>query len=219
MKEELIEKLKESIIRYDEEAAKKTAEAIVKAGINPLRAIEEGISTAASVVGDKFEKGEYFLPDVLLSADVMKVTSDILMKNASEEEKEKLERRKLGKVVIATVAGDIHDIGKNILAALLSARGFEVHDLGRDAESMKIIDRALEVNADIIALSALMTTTRPSQKEVIDLLEALNKRDKFIVMVGGGPTDQAWAERIGADGWAEKASEAVILAQELVRRR
>jgi methylmalonyl-CoA mutase cobalamin-binding domain/chain len=120
-------------------------------------------------------------------------------------------------VVIATVRGDIHDIGKNIVALLLRARGFEVYDLGVDVESMRIIEEALEYDADIIALSALMTTTLPSQREVLELLRELSVRDKFKVMVGGGATTPEWASKIGADGWAETAVEAVELAVKLVR--
>lgn len=126
-------------------------------------------------------------------------------------------KSKKAKVVLGTVSGDIHDIGKNIVGLLLEANGFEVHDIGKDVQSMRFIEKAEEVGADIIALSSLMTTTRPAQKDVIDLLKAMNLRKKYVVMVGGAPTSREWAEEIGADGWAETANEAVIRAQNLVQ--
>jgi trimethylamine corrinoid protein len=126
---------------------------------------------------------------------------------------------KMGNVVIGTVSGDIHDIGKNIVALLLEVNGFDTHDLGKDVESMKFIERAGEVQADIMALSALMTTTKPTQKEVMDLLKEMDMHKKFLVMIGGAPTTSEWAEQIGADGWAETAEQGVKLAQKLIKER
>ncbi|MFQ6077213.1 MAG: B12-binding domain-containing protein, partial [Candidatus Bathyarchaeia archaeon] len=162
----MIRKLSQSVVEYDEEAAKKAAEEILRAGIDPLMAIEEGISPAARIVGEKFEKGEYFLPHLLLAAEAVKVASDILTAGLRMKDRLEMEAKGLGDVVIATVSGDIHDIGKNIVALLLSVNGFKIHDLGRDVESMAIVQRAIDVKADIIALSALMSTTLPSQREV-----------------------------------------------------
>jgi len=125
----------------------------------------------------------------------------------------------MGKVVIGTVSGDIHDIGKNIVALLLEVNGFDAQDMGKDVESMKFIERATEVQANVMALSALMTTTRPAQKEIMDLLNEMGLRQKFLVMVGGAPTTSEWAEQIGADGWAETAEQGVRLAQRLVKKR
>lgn len=214
--DELIERLRGSIVAYDEETAKNVAEEILKADINPLRAIEEGITSAARIVGEKFEKKEYYLPELMVAADAMKAAADILLSAVGEKEREALERKKTGTVVIATAKGDIHDIGKNIVAMLLSVYGFKVYDLGRDVDSMRIIERAIEVNAEMIGISALMTTTRAAQMEVIDLLKGMGLRDRFFVMVGGGSTNQAWSEAIGADGWAEDAGKAVELAQKLL---
>ena len=215
----MIERLKKSIVEYDVESAKKISDEIAKAGIDSLKVIEEGISPAAKIVGEKFEKGEYFLPEVLLASDSMKAAIDILLAKTGAREKEEIERKKLGRVVTATVKGDIHDIGKTILSLLLEVNRFDVHDLGKDVDSMRIIEKAMEVDADIIALSALMSTTRGAQKEVIDLLEGIGTRKRFIVMVGGGSVDKEWLEETKADGWAETASEAVELAKELVKRR
>ena len=215
----LIEKLKKSIIDCDEEEAKRIANEILAAGIDPVKAVNEGISPAAKVVGEKFEKGEYFLTHLMLAGEAMKAASEILMSKLSEKEKERVSAEKVGSVVLATVSGDIHDIGKNILGLLLSVNGFKVYDLGKDVDAMTIVQKAIEAKADIIALSALMTTTMPAQKEVIDLLKAMGVRDKFVVLVGGGSTTKEWAEEIGADGWAETAEEAVSLAKMLMEKK
>jgi len=217
--EELIGRLKKSIIDCDEETAKRHAEKILKLRIDPITVISETVSPAARIVGERFERGDYYLADILLAAEAMKSATNILLSGVSEKVKADLERKKLGKVLIATVSGDIHDIGKNVVGTMLSVADFTVYDLGRDRPSMEIINRALETEADIIALSALMTTSMPSQKEVIDLLHAMGIRNRFVVIVGGGPTTKEWADQIGADGWAKDASEAVRVAQNLAKRR
>ncbi len=207
----VIERLRASIINLDEEEAKKATEEILSKGIDVKIAIEEGITKAAKIIGDKFERGEYFLGELLVAADIITENMNMMLSALPEGVKEKL-----GKVVIATVYGDIHDIGKNLLAQLLKIYGFEVYDLGRDVPSMKIVEKALEVNADIIALSSLMTTTMPAQKEVIDILKELKVRDRFKVIIGGGSTSPEWAKEIGADGWGETAWDGVKLAMKFV---
>ncbi|MBC7219779.1 MAG: B12-binding domain-containing protein, partial [Hadesarchaea archaeon] len=151
---DMIEELKKSIIEYDVDSAKRISEEMVKAGVDPIKAVNEGIAPAAKIVGDKFEKGEYFLPEVLLASEAMKAAVDILLAKSGSKAREEIESKRLGKVVIATVKGDIHDIGKTILALLLEVNNFEVYDMGRDVDSMAIIQKANEVKADIIALSA-----------------------------------------------------------------
>ena len=215
----LIDRLKESIIAFDEDEARKVAKEIVAADLDPLKVIQEGISAGANIVSDKFETEEYYLPELMLAGEAMQAASDILMGGMNKEKKAEMEARTVGTVITATVFGDIHDIGKNILSMLLTVNGFKVIDLGRGVDSMEIVQRAREYQADIIALSALMPTTMPSQKEVIDILEAMETRDEFIVMVGGGSTSLLWADKIGADGWAEIAPKAVELAKELVEKR
>ena len=210
--------MKNAIVEGDEEAAKKAATAILESGVDPLMAIEQVLTPSAKAVGDKFECGELFLSNLMMAADAMRSATEILVSGITEERKKALQAHNFGTVVIATVAGDIHDIGKNIVSTLLSVGGFTVHDLGRDVESMRIIDKAVEVKANVIGLSALMSTTRAAQKEVIELLKSLGKRDQFKIMVGGGSMDKAWVEEIGADGWKESAGEAVGLAKELVVR-
>jgi len=217
--EELIAELKNSIVNCDEGSANRAANTILKRKIDPITAIREAVSPAARIVGERFEKGEYYLADILLAAEAMKSTTNILLTGVGQKAKTELETKKLGKVVIATVSGDVHDVGKNIVATMLSVSDFTVYDAGRDRPSMEIINRAVETGSDIIALSALMTTSMPSQKEVIDLLNAMGIRRRFAIIVGGGPTTKEWAREIGADGWAKDASEAVRVAQGLAKKR
>jgi len=153
------------------------------------------------------------------AADTMRAASRVLVSGIREESKGKTMAGRIGKIMIGTVSGDIHDIGKNIVALLLEVNGFDTHDLWKDVESLKFIERAKEVQADIMALSALMMTTKPAQKEVMDLLNEMGLRKKLLVIIGGAPTTNEWAEQIGADGWAETAEQGVELAQRLVKER
>jgi len=213
--EEFFVELREAIIAGDVQRAKECAAKIVEEGIDPLKAIEEAVQPAARIVGEKFERLEIFLVDLIMAADAMKAATEIL----TSVIKAKRPLKPAGKVVIATVQGDIHDIGKNIVAALLVASGFEVYDLGVDVPALKIIEKAEEVGADVIALSALMTSTMRGQRDVIDMLKAMGIRDKYIVVVGGGATTAEWAREIGADGWAETAPEGVNLIRRLVEEK
>lgn len=213
----MLNKLKQAIIDGNDEAAKSVSKEIAVEGIDPLEAINEAVIPAARMAGEKFEKGEFFLPHLLLAADAMKAAIDVLTVGMSDATREELGKE--GTVVIATVEGDIHDIGKNIVALLLEVNGFQVHDLGRDVNSLDIIRRAMDVNADIIALSSLMTTSMPSQRDVIEMLEAMDVRDRFIVMIGGGSVTNEWAIEIGADRYSETAEGAVKLAKELLRKK
>jgi corrinoid protein of di/trimethylamine methyltransferase len=218
-REVMFEKLAEAVVNGDEETAKKVSEEIVKSGADRLEVIEKYLSPAMKRVGEKFEKGEYFLTNLMLSAEAMKSATRVLTADLDKEARGRLKGETKGIVVIGTVDGDIHDIGKNILSLLLQANGFEVHDLGRDVSTMNFVDKAQEVNARMIALSSLMTTTRPAQKDVIDLLKAMGLRNKYVVMVGGAPTTNEWAEEIGADAWAETAEEAVRVAEKIMKER
>lgn len=213
-KEELFKKLSEAVIACDSQAVVDAAKQVIEKGIDPVEAIEKGLSKGAIAVGEKFDKMEIFLTGLMMAADAMKAGIDILLPHIS---KEKIVKK--GTVVSGTVKGDIHDIGKNILIALLRANGFDVYDLGADVPTSKFIEEAEKVNADIITLSALMSSTIGGQKDVIDYLKETGKREKFIVMVGGGPTTREWVEEIGADGWAETATEAVKLASELIAKK
>ncbi|MEM5867542.1 MAG: corrinoid protein [Candidatus Aenigmatarchaeota archaeon] len=208
------EELYNAIITYDKERAISAAKKIAEEEDDIIKAIEECLVRGAKDVGEKFDRLEIFLPELLMAADAMQAALNILLP--------KIPRGKVpkkGVVVSGTVKGDIHDIGKNILVAMLRANGFEVYDLGVDVPTSKFIEEAERVQADIITLSALMASTLGGQKDVIDYLKATGKRDKFIVMVGGGPTTREWAEEIGADGYAETASEAVKVALELIKKK
>lgn len=213
-KEELFNKLSEAVMACDSEAVVELAKRVIERGIDPVEAIEKGLSKGAVAVGEKFDKMEIFLTGLMMAADAMKAGMDVLLPQIS---KDKVVTR--GKVVSGTVKGDIHDIGKNILVALLRANGFDVYDLGVDVTTSKFIEEAEKVEADIITLSALMSSTVGGQKDVIEYLKETGRREKFIVMVGGGPTTREWVEEIGADGWAETATEAVKVALGLIKKR
>ncbi|KUO39615.1 MAG: hypothetical protein APZ16_00520 [Candidatus Hadarchaeum yellowstonense] len=211
MSGEIIKKLFNSVLEGDEEKSQAAAEEAVQAGIDPIFAIEQGLAAALNEMGTRFERGEIFLPDLLLAADAMKAGMDILL---SKVPKEKTPRA--GVIVIGTVEGDIHDMGKNLVAALLSAAGFQVHDLGRDVKAMNFVKKAKEVNANIIAASALMSTTSPFIKDIISILNDEQIRDRFKVIVGGGAVTKEFAEMVGADGYGQNATEAVQLAKEVM---
>jgi corrinoid protein of di/trimethylamine methyltransferase len=212
--EKYLEKLYEAISIGDSQKAKEYAEKILQEGLDPLKAIEEAVKPAAKSIGEKFERFEAFLPDLIASADAMKIATDILV-SAIKTEKP----AKVAKVVMATVEGDIHDIGKNIVCALLQANGFEVYDLGVNVPASKIIEKAEEVKADIIGLSSMLTMSMEQQKILIKLLEELGLRDKYLVMVGGAPVTKEWCSQIGADGYGKDASEAVKEAFRLLEKR
>jgi len=213
-KDEILDKLCEAVVAGGMNSVIKAAKEAVEKGVDPLDAIDNGLSKGARIIGDKFDKLEIFLPELLIAADAMNAGLDILLAKIPKEK-----TAKKGTVVCGTVKGDIHEIGKKIVAALLFANGFEVHDLGADVPTSKFIEEAGKVGADIIGLSALMSSTMSAQKDVIDYLKAVGERKKYIVLVGGGPTTQEWANEIGADGYAKTAPEAVKLAIDLVKRK
>ena len=211
---DLLDMLRDAIINIDESAAKGTAEKIVKEKIDSAIALKYSIPQAAVKIGEKFDNGEYFLPHLVMAGDLMDAVSAILEKNLAAG---KIERKKT--IVIGTVQGDMHSVGKNIVATMLKAGGFAVFDLGVDVPSLNIIEKAKEVKADMIALSSLLTTTMPYLKEVIEDLRALGIRQQFKVMVGGGPVTKAYADGIGADGYGRDAVEALDEAKKLLLQR
>jgi len=212
-KDKILEKLRLSVINGDIEAAEAAAKEAIDAGIDPLEAIEEGLSKGIKEVGDKFEKLELFLSDMMVAAEAMSKAVEILEKKLPKE----ATRASKGVIVIGTVEGDIHDIGKNIVAALLKANGFRVYDLGKDTPSRKFIEKAEEVNANVIGLSALLSTTMIKQEEVIKMLKDLGLRDKYKVIIGGAPVTEEWAKKIGADAYGKNANDGVIKVKELLR--
>jgi methanogenic corrinoid protein MtbC1 len=173
------------------------------------------LTEAIREVGDAFERFDIFLPEMMMAADAMIEVMKVLEPGLKAEGKGTAQMGT--KVVMASVKGDIHEIGKNIVITLLTAHGYTILDMGADVDSLDIVKTAERENADIIGLSALMTTTMPGQKEVIDILMDMGLRGKFRVIIGGSPTSQDWAHKIGADGWAKDASEAVRVVEKLVK--
>jgi len=206
--ERIYEAMRKSIENYDSDAAVAAAEEAVAAGLDLLEAVENGFAGPIRELGEAFDRMEIFLPELTLGADAMKAGVAVIEK-ALDEQGAKLEKK--ATVVIGTVEGDIHDIGKSVVATLLQANGYEVYDLGVEVPSTRIIDAAESHNADVIAMSALLSTTMLYQRDVIDLLKNKGTRDNYYILVGGAPVTQSWADEIGANGFANDAFEAVQL--------
>jgi trimethylamine corrinoid protein len=213
VKQETLDKLAKAVLEYNSDESLSIAKESIEKGINPLESIEKGLAVGIKKVGDLFEKQEYALPHVMLAADAMTVAMDFLKSHISKENLPK----PVGKMVIGTVEGDIHDIGCQIVTSLFQAAGFEVNFVGNDTPSDKFIDEAEKMGADIIGASALITTTMTEQKVLIKRLENKGVRNNHIVMVGGGPVTEDWAEEIVADGYAPDAISAVEKAKELMK--
>ena len=213
MPDELFESMKQSIIDGDPDRAKELSQRVLAEGIPPLDAINRGFVPGLNVVGEQFQQGEMFLPDLVLAGEAMKAATAIL---EPEIQKAGATRETLGKVVLGTVKGDIHEIGKTLVGTMLSASGFEVFDLGVDVPSEKFAVKAMELNADIVGVSALLTTTMTGQKGVVEALERHGLRPRVKIMVGGAPVTRSWANEIGADGCGKDALAAVALAKSLM---
>ncbi len=213
--QEILERLRQAVIQADAEAVESAAKESLAAGIDPLRAIEEGLASGLREVGDRFSRLELFLSDMMLSADAM--TRGVKILRASISEKREVTRS--GTIVIGTVSGDIHDIGKNIVSALLTANSFDVHDLGTDIPADEFILRAKQTNADAIGLSALLSTTMPAQAEVVRRLVETGERARFKVIVGGAPVREEWARQIGADAYGKDAADGVAKFNQLLSHR
>ena len=213
MSSELFEAMAKSVMEGEVTEAKKLAQQAVAQGLDPLEAINKGFVAGLNTVGDEFSCGTMFLPDLVMAGEAMKAAMSVLEPELS---KRGAAREMLGKVVIGTVKGDIHDIGKTIVATMLSASGFQVYDLGHDVSVEKFVDKAREVNADIVGMSALLTTTMVRQRDVVKALTEAGLRPQVKVMVGGAPVTRGWVEEIGADGYSEDAVGAVAVAKKLV---
>jgi corrinoid protein of di/trimethylamine methyltransferase len=213
MSEELYKQMAQSIIDGEKEMAIELAQKSIEVGMPPLESITKGFVVGVNYIGDLFGKGEAFLPELVMSGEAMKAAIAVL-----EPELLKLgeAREIMGRVVLATVEGDIHEIGKTLVGTMLSASGFEVVDLGVDKPTEKIIGKALEIDANLIGMSALLTTTMVRQREVIEELDKEGLRPRIKVMVGGAPITKDWAEKIKADGTSEDAVGAVQLAKKLL---
>lgn len=213
MTEELFQKMSQSVLDGDFDAAVSLAKQAIEAGIDPLDAISNGFVVGVNKVGENFASGQAFLPELVMAGEAMKAAVATL---EPEMAKRGTTRQVFGKVVLATVEGDIHEIGKTLVGTMLSASGFQVYDLGVDVPAAKIVEKVKEVDADLVGLSALLTTTMVKQKEVIDELDKLGLRKKVKVMVGGAPVTRDWVKKIEADGSSEDAIGAVALAKQLV---
>jgi len=211
MKEQYLSDAKKAIRVADQDKVEEIAEKAIAEGIDPVELLEDGFVAGIIEVGMLFEEEKIFLPELMLSAKAMKKATEICNKAIPKER-----AKQKGKVVLGTVEGDIHDIGKSIVESFLSANGFEVYDLGRDVKTKHFIDKAVEVDADVIAASALLTTTMPKQQELVDELKKAALRDRFKTIIGGAPVNQKWADEIGADAYAEDAAGAAQKIKELI---
>ena len=213
MTEELFAAMRQSVIDGDADAAAALAEQGLAQGIDPLAAIDEAYVPGIRYVGEQFRCGDLFLPDMMLAARAMERAVAVL---EPEMLARSSQRKVLGRVVLGTVKGDIHEIGKNLVAMMLTANGFEVHDLGVDVAPERFVEKAKEVDATMVGVSALLTTTMTGQRAVVTALAEAGLRERVKVIVGGAPVTRAWADEIGADGYGEDAVGAVTLARELV---
>jgi corrinoid protein of di/trimethylamine methyltransferase len=212
MTSEIFTQLANSLIDGDPDATYALTKQALEAGIEPMTIIREGLMPGMNAVGDKFSCGEYFLPDLIIAADGMRSAMELL------EPELRIRQQTVespGTVVLGTVAGDIHEIGKSLVGTMLSANGFKVYDLGVNVPTSSFIQKARETNANLLGLSALLTTTMTVQREIIRELTEAGIRSQIKVMVGGAPVTRSWAEEIGADGYAEDALGAVQLARKL----
>lgn len=212
MSDEIISKIYTAIIEGELEQVVELTRQALAADLEPMAIIDQGLIPGMDVVGEKFASGEYFLPNLIISANGMQEAMKLLEPELRARQQV---RKSAGKVVIGTVQGDIHEIGKSLVATMLSANGFEVFDLGVDVSIVDFITKIRETDANLLGLSALLTTTMVVQREIIAALKQAGLRNRVKVMVGGAPVTHTWAEEIGADGYAEDAIGAVALAKKL----
>lgn len=211
--QEVLEKLKTCIVELDEELGAAASKEAVGLGMDPIRAISDGLGAGMQVQSDLFDEGEVFVPQLVVAAEIFEAAVATLTADLSEEAKAASSK---GKILIHTVESDIHDIGKNIVKTMLSASGYEVIDLGRDVAVADVIETAKKEKVDIIAGAALMTTTMPAQREIVEQLKEEGIRDQFKCLFGGAPVSEEWVKSIGADAYAENAAEAIAKANALM---
>ena len=211
----LFEKIYEAIVTRNEEQVIALSKEVVEKKIDPVEAIEKGFRRGMKEIGDRFEHLEIYLPEMILAADIMNKGIEILRPYMQAQ----TNNASTGKILLGTIQGDVHEIGKNIVKILLEGAGFEVIDLGKDVNVFTFIDKFQELQPDIIGISALMTNTMENIPRVIENLKALDLRDKVKIMVGGAPVLPDWAEEIGADGYGDNATEAVELAKKWISDR
>ena len=210
---EFLKQLQEAIILGEPDQAAELATEALEAGVEPLIVIEETLNPGMRVVGARYESGEYFIPDLVMAAEAMHAAMRVLEPALAARQEQ---RQVLGTIVIGTVEGDIHEIGKSLVATMLGAAGFQVHDLGVDVPAKEFVKQVRETKANVVGLSALLTTTMLNQETVIEALKEAGLRDRVKVVIGGAPASPEWAQTIGADAYAENANEAVSVVKRLV---
>ncbi len=212
----LFERMVEATVEGDKEQCVALAQQALDQEVNPFQAIQEGYSRGMLIVGDKFERLEVYLPGVMLSANAMNAAVQILKPYLLQRD----DRGSRGTIILGTIQGDIHDLGKNIVKIMLQAAGFTVHDLGYDVPVRQFVEKAQELEADIIAASAMLATTAAYMPDIAEILSELGLRDKYLIMLGGTPVTAEWATvEAGADGYGENAVEAVQVAKRLMQEK
>jgi len=213
-KEEILRRISDAIVEFDIDNIKKIIQEALEAGIPPLDIVTKGMAVGMNIVGKKYEEKEYFLAELIMAGEVMKTGMEVL-----EPYLKASPISKTGVVVVGTVRGDLHDIGKNIVVTLLKSAGFEVYDLGVDVDPQKFVEKVKETNADILALSALLTTTMVEMETVIKALEKADVRDKVKVIIGGAPITEEFTSKIGADAYAVDAVRGLQICKEFMEQK
>ena len=208
-KEEILKKLAECVVEFEEDGAREWAQKALDEGIDAFEAIMDGLAVGMETVGDLYDQQEYFVPELLMSGDALYAGLEVLKPHIKKESV-----KNMGQVVIGTVQGDVHDIGKNIIKLMFEVGGFDVHDLGRDVPLEKFVEEQLRTDSEIVAMSAMMTTTMVGMKKVIEMIK--EKNPNVAIMLGGAPVTQDVADLWGADGYAEKAGNAVQEAIKMI---
>jgi corrinoid protein of di/trimethylamine methyltransferase len=213
LREELLKTLSDAVVNMDEDTAREAAQKVVDEGLNAYDAVMNGLAAGMEIVGDLYDKHEYFVPELLLCADALYAGLDILKPLIRPED---IGESAKGQVVIGTVQGDVHDIGKNIIKMMFEVAGFTVHDLGRDVPLEKFVEEQMRTDSDIVALSAMMTTTMMGMKKVVEMIK--EKNPNVAIMLGGAPVTKDVTELFGADGYADSAGNAVQEAIKMISR-
>jgi corrinoid protein of di/trimethylamine methyltransferase len=213
LRKELLKVLSDAVVDMDEDKAKETSQRVIDEGLNAYDAIMNGLAAGMVIVGELYDKHEYFVPELLMCADALYAGLDILKPHIKPED---LGESATGQVVIGTVQGDVHDIGKNIIKMMFEVAGFTVHDLGRDVPLEKFVEEQMRTDSDIVALSAMMTTTMMGMKKVVEMMK--EKNPDVAIMLGGAPVTKDVTELFGADGYADSAGNAVQEAIKMISR-
>ena len=212
-KQEIMDKMVAALMDQERDEVNEYVEKALEAGISPMDILNKGLASALQELGVLFAEEEVFLPELLLAADI---TMEVMNRLSKQFEQSESRIEKRGSILLATVEGDVHDIGKSLVGMIMNASGYEVIDAGKDVPNTKMIELAKEHKPNIVGLSSLLATTMPAQGEFIEMAKEAGIRDDFIVMVGGAPVSRDWADKIGADGYSEDASGAVVEADKLL---